>query len=111
MGITPKSEIDLIGAVWRMRPDTIVLSQSSRLTTAARLLHQFSDSPNLQIIAVNPHENSVEVYGRKRMPVTPANNLTAMIQSCCYSNCGFPTAIMRALDRNLQKPANTIELS
>ncbi|MCB9419934.1 MAG: response regulator transcription factor [Ardenticatenaceae bacterium] len=70
-GCTVQNEAALIDEIWRLRPDTIILTAESHMTDPARLLELLSGYGRIRIILVSINSNLFEIYDRQQ--VAPDN--------------------------------------
>lgn len=80
-GIMPQTEIDLIKAIWSVRPDVVILNEDSRLTTPAQLLTQLKTYPNLRLIVVNTNDHTIKIYDQKELKTSAPGSLALAIKT------------------------------
>ncbi len=66
-GVPTQDETALIGEIWRLQPDTVILTIEAAVTSPARLLMLLQDYGRLRIILVSVDSNLLEIYDRQEV--------------------------------------------
>jgi hypothetical protein len=81
LGIAVESETSLLQEIWRLWPDTIILTVESQITTPPRLLGLLQDYGRLRIILVSANNNLFEVYDRQQHIISDATTFLDRLQA------------------------------
>lgn len=72
IGVVAKNEATLVKEIWRLQPDTIILTLESHGASPLLLLELLYDYGRLRIIVVSAKDNTFEVYDKQQIITNPA---------------------------------------
>ncbi len=86
IGISPSSQERLAQEVSRLRPDVIVLDETSRLAGPTKLLSLLKDSPKLRIVVISANHNLVRIYNKRETQLRRATDLFDILRERSFND-------------------------
>lgn len=86
IGISPSSQERLAQEVSRLRPDVIVLDETSHLAGPTKLLSLLKDSPKLRIVVISANHNLVRIYNKQETRLGRTTDLFDIIRERSFDD-------------------------
>ncbi len=79
VGITLGNKTDLIKKISRLKPEVVILDETTYLVSARDLLALLTDWPEIRLVVVSASENRVQIYNKRQILVTQSTDLVEMM--------------------------------
>ena len=86
IGISPFNQEGLAQEINRLRPDVIVLDDTSRLADSTKLLSLLKDSSKVRIVVISANHDLVRIFNKRETQLCRASDLFDIIRESSFND-------------------------